>query len=113
MYSNSRVARSNNTPNYILDQIQNNEAERKVTASVEKQIDFDQQYNSGKMKYTNACKRVAFIDHEFGVLENPADGVVWYRSGDTIYRKDDEHVKAVLEAIERGEEIEALSGGEE
>lgn len=111
MYSNSRVVRSNNTPDYILDQIQRKDEEMKKTAAVEQQVSFEDQYKTGKIKYAIASKKVAFVDHGFGVLENPDDGVVWYRSGDTIYRKDDEHVKAVLDAIERGEEIEEISGG--
>lgn len=112
MYSNKRVARANNTPEYILDHINNKEQERKVTASVEQQISFDEVYKSGKMRFAIASNKIAFIDHGFGVLENPDDGVVWYRQGDSIFRKDDEHVTAVLEAIERGEEIEELSGGD-
>lgn len=108
MYSHKRVSRSNVTPEYVIDSIQHKQQEMKKTAAVEQQVSFEDTYKSGKIKYAIASKKVAFIDHGFGVLENPDDGVVWYRSGDTIYRKDDEHVKAVLDAIERGEEIEEL-----
>lgn len=108
MYSKPRVARSNNTPDYILNQIENKQQEMTKTAAVEQQVAFEDMYKSGKMKYATASKRIAFVDHGFDVFENPQDGIVWYREGDMIFRKDDNMVKAVLDAIERGEEIEEL-----
>lgn len=111
MYSKPRVARSNNTPDYILNKIDSNKKEMTKTAAVEQQVAFEDMYKSGKMKYAVASKKIAFVDHGFDVFENPNDGVVWYREGDTIVRNDDNNVKAVLDAIERGEEIESLDGG--
>lgn len=108
MFLKPKVARSNNLPTYILEQIENSQNEMKKSAELKQQIGFEDEYKLGKMKVATASKKIAFIDHGFGVLENPADNVVWYRSGDMIYRKDDNHVKAVLEAIERGEPIEDL-----
>lgn len=108
MYSKPRVARSNNTPDYILNQIENKQQEMQKIAAVEKQVAFEDLYKSGKVKYAIASKKIAFIDHGFDVFENPQDGIVWYKEGDTIYRRDDNNVKAVLDAIERGETIEEL-----
>lgn len=108
MYSKPRVARSNNTPDYILNQIENKKQEMTKTSVIEQQVAFEDLYKSGKMKYAVASKKIAFIDHGFDVFENPQDATVWYREGDVIYRKDDNLVKAVLDAIERGEEIEEI-----
>ena len=97
-----RVGRSKNIPEYILKGISDKEETRNIQAKAEKEVQFREAYNSGVMKYAQACEIIDFVDHGFGVLEASNDGSVWYREDDTIRRKDDPHLKDVLTAIENG-----------